>query len=132
MSHLYSFYSPVPCEELISVKFSLELDLGESYISGTAIENNDNEINRNEVYNINIQQGNESSLIAPDGIEINLEREELSISFGNANNQDIKEILIKTNKIEKKQQDMIELYVKDDNDILELANNLPAYMTILN
>lgn len=117
---------------MISVKFSLELDLGESYISGTAIENNDNEINRNEVYNINIQQGNESSLIAPDGIEINLEREELSISFGNANNQDIKEILIKTNKIEKKQQDMIELYVKDDNDILQLANNLPAYMTILN
>ena len=132
MHHLYSFYSPVPCEELISVKFSLELDLGESYISGTAIENNDNEINRNEVYNINIQQGNESSLIAPDGIEINLEREELSISFGNANNQDIKEILIKTNKIEKKQQDMIELYVKDDNDILQLANSLPAYMTILN
>ena len=132
MHHLYSFYSPVSCEELISVKFSLELDLGESYISGTAIENNDNEITRNEVYNINIQQGNESSLIAPDGIEINLEREELSISFGNANNQDIKEILIKTNKIEKKQQDMIELYVKDDNDILQLANNLPAYMTILN
>jgi len=49
---------------------------------GTAIENNDNEINRNEVYNINIQQGNESSLIAPDGIEINLAREELYISFG--------------------------------------------------
>lgn len=132
MHHLYSFYSPVPCEELILVKFSLELDLGESYISGTAIEINDNEINRNQVYNINIQQGNESSLIAPNGIEINLEREELSISFGNANNQDIKKILIKTNRIEKKQQDMIELYVKDDNDILQLANNLPAYMTILN
>ena len=132
MHHLYSFYSPVPCEELILVKFSLELDLGESYISGTAIEINDNEINRNQVYNINIQQGNESSLIAPNGIEINLEREELSISFGNANNQDIKKILIKTNRIEKKQQDMIELYIKDDNDILQLANNLPAYMTILN
>ncbi|HEY6668156.1 MAG TPA: hypothetical protein VI033_03290 [Candidatus Nitrosopolaris sp.] len=117
---------------MILVKFSLELDLGESYISGTAIEINDNEINRNQVYNINIQQGNESSLIAPNGIEINLEREELSISFGNANNQDIKKILIKTNRIEKKQQDMIELYVKDDNDILQLANNLPAYMTILN
>ena len=43
---------------------------------------------------------------------MDLEREELSISFGNANNQDIKEILIKTNKIEKKQQDIIELLCK--------------------
>jgi hypothetical protein len=98
--------------------FNLQLDLAESYIYGHAVTDND------KSYKINIQVGNQS-IIFPEDFEIDTNQALISFDTGEENKIVLNSNIIKGNN------DMIELYVNDDEIMQNLANHLPVSMKMI-
>jgi hypothetical protein len=108
------------------LRFVLDLSLAESYIYGTATI-----ITSNNSYSINIQQATQQLIVLPTDIFYNGPPDRALISFGrlsdkskNSNNTSI------ISEIKLGQADLMEVYLNEDDIILDLANNLPMEMTL--
>jgi hypothetical protein len=108
------------------IRFVLDLSLAESYIYGKATI-----IPSDKSYSVNIQQATQQLLVLPADLSYIEPSDRALISFGglsgksrNSNNNIISEIKVGPG------EDIIEVYLNDDNFILTLANNLPVEMTL--
>ncbi len=103
-------------------KFELNLELGESYIYGTA-STSDNS------YSINIQQASNTLVVLPsDFINIEESRETL-VCFGLSEDSDKNKIFVRS-KVKVGRGDLIEVYMSQDDVLLTLSNHLPVIMTL--
>ena len=109
------------------IRFVLDLSLAESYIYGTATI-----ITSNNSYSINIQQATQQLIVLPTDVFYNEPADRALISFGrlsdkskNSNNN-----ISIISEIKLGQGDLIEVYLNEDDIILDLANNLPMEMTL--
>ena len=109
------------------IRFVLDLTLAESYIYGTATI-----ITSNNSYSINIQQATQQLIVLPTDVFYNEPADRALISFGrlsdkskNSNNN-----ISIISEIKLGQGDLIEVYLNEDDIILDLANNLPMEMTL--
>lgn len=103
-------------------KFVLNLELGESYIYGTAFMSDNS-------YSINIQQASNNLIVLPsDFINID-ESGEALVSFGLSGHSDTNKIFIGS-KVKLGRGDLIEVYISQDNDLFTLSNHLPVEMTL--
>ena len=109
------------------IRFVLDLSLAESYIYGTATI-----ITSNNSYSINIQQATQQLIVLPTDVFYNELADRALISFGrlsdkskNSNNN-----ISIISEIKLGQGDLIEVYLNEDDIILDLANNLPTEMTL--
>jgi hypothetical protein len=103
-------------------KFMLNLELGESYIHGTA-STSDNS------YSINIQQASNTLVVLPsDFINIAESREAL-VCFGLSGDSDKNKIFVRS-EVKIGRGDLIEVYLSQDDVLLTLSNHLPAEMTL--
>ena len=109
------------------IRFVLDLSLAESYIYGTATI-----ITSNNSYSINIQQATQQLIVLPTDVFYNELADRALISFGrlsdkskNSNNN-----ISIISEIKLGQGDLIEVYLNEDDIILDLANNLPLEMTL--
>lgn len=109
------------------IRFVLDLSLAESYIYGTATI-----ITSNNSYSINIQQATQQLIVLPTDVFYNKPADRALISFGrlsdkskNSNNN-----ISIISEIKLGQGDLIEVYLNEDDIILDLANNLPMEMTL--
>jgi hypothetical protein len=109
------------------IRFVLDLSLAESYIYGTATI-----ITSNISYSINIQQATQQLIVLPTDVFYNEPADRTLISFGrlsekskNSNNN-----ISIISEIKLGQGDLIEVYLNEDDIILDLANNLPMEMIL--
>ena len=109
------------------IRFVLDLSLAESYIYGTATI-----ITSNISYSINIQQATQQLIVLPTDVFYNEPADRALISLGrlsdkskNSNNN-----ISIISEIKLGQGDLIEVYLNEDDIILDLANNLPTEMTL--
>jgi len=109
------------------IRFVLDLSLAESYIYGTATI-----ITSNISYSINIQQATQQLIVLPTDVFYNEPADRTLIAFGrlsekskNSNNN-----ISIISEIKLRQGDLIEVYLNEDDIILDLANNLPMEMTL--
>ena len=109
------------------IRFVLDLTLAESYIYGTATI-----ITSNNSYSINIQQATQQLIVLPTDVFYNEPADRALISLGrlsdkskNSNNN-----ISIISEIKLGQGDLIEIYLNEDDTILDLANNLPMEMTL--
>ena len=104
-------------------KFILNLELGESYIYGTAFTSD------NSYYSINIQQASNTLVVLPsDFINIGESREAL-VCFGLSGNSDKNKIFVRS-EVKIGRGDLIEVYLSQDDVLLTLSNHLPVEMTL--
>ena len=105
------------------LKFTLQLQLYESYIYGTAtLDEKD--------YSINIQQAANQLVVLPQDFSYIGETDKGLISFSRENDNNNKRISI-ASEIQVGQGDLIEVYLDQDNILLSIANDLPIEMSIL-
>ena len=105
------------------LKFTLQLQLYESYIYGTAtLDEKD--------YSINIQQAANQLVVLPQDFSYIGEIDKGLISFGRENDNNNKRISI-ASEIQVGQGDLIEVYLDQDNILLSIANDLPIEISIL-
>jgi hypothetical protein len=103
-------------------KFELNLELGESYIYGTAFTSDNS-------YSINIQQASNNLIILPsDFINIKESREAL-VSFGLSGHSEKNKISVRS-EVKVGRGDLIEVYQSQDTDLFILSNHLPVEMTL--
>ncbi len=103
-------------------KFILNLELGESYIYGTAFT-------YDKSYSINIQQASNTLVVLPpDFFNIKESREAL-VSFVLSGDSDKNKIFVRS-EIKIGRGDLIEVYLSQDDVLLTLSNHLPAEMTL--
>ena len=103
-------------------KFVLNLELGESYIYGTAFTSDNS-------YSINIQQASNNLIVLPsDFINIKESREAL-VSFELSGHSDTNKIFVRS-EVKVGRGDLIEVYLSQDTDIFILSNHLPVEMTL--
>ena len=115
-----SFYLVMALEQVN--KFILNLELGESYIYGTAfISDNSN--------SINIQQASNTLVILPsDFINMEESREAL-VCFALSGDSDKNKIFVRS-EVKIGRGDLIEVYLSQDDVLLILSNHLPVEMTL--
>jgi len=102
-------------------KFILNLELGESYIYGTAFTSD------NSYYSINIQQASNTLVVLPsDFIQ---ESREALVCFGLSGNSDKNKIFVRS-EVKIGRGDLIEVYLSQDDVLLTLSNHLPVEMTL--
>jgi hypothetical protein len=103
-------------------KFILNLELGESYIYGTAFTSDNS-------YSINIQQASNTLVVLPsDFINIEESREAL-VCFGLSGDSDKNKIFVRS-EVKMGRGDIIEVYLSQDAVLLTLSNHLPVVMTL--
>ena len=105
------------------LKFTLQLQLYESYIYGTATLNEKD-------YSINIQQAANRLVDLPQDFSYIGEIDKGLISFSRENDNNNKRISI-ASEIQVGQGDLIEVYLDQDNILLSIANDLPIEISIL-
>ena len=101
-------------------KFMLNLELGESYIYGTA-STSDNS------YSINIQQASNTLVVLPS--DFIKESREALVCFGLYGDSDKNKIFVRS-EIKIGRGDLIEVYLSQDDVLLTLSNHLPVEMTL--
>jgi hypothetical protein len=103
-------------------KFILNLELGESYIHGTAFTSDNS-------YSINIQQASNNLVVLPsDFINIKESREAL-VCFRLSVDSNKTKISLRS-EIKIGRGDIIEVYMSQDDVLLTLSNHLPVEMTL--
>ena len=103
-------------------KFILNLELSESYIYGTAFTSDNS-------YSINIQQASNTLVVLPsDFINIGESREAL-VCFGLSGDSDKNKIFVRS-ELKIGRGDLIEVYLSQDDVLLNLSNHLPVEMTL--
>jgi hypothetical protein len=101
------------------IKFTVHLNLSESYIYGTAtIDGKD--------YSINIQQAAKQMIVLPPEFSHIGELDKAIISFSRDNDKKMSV----PSQIHIGQGDLIEVYLDQDDLLFSLANNLPMEITI--
>ena len=99
-------------------KFMLNLELGESYIYGTAFTSDNS-------YSINIQQGSNNLIVLPSDFANIKESLEALFSFGLSGHSDTNKIFVRSEvKVGS------EVYLSQDTDLFTLSNHLPVEMTL--
>jgi len=102
-------------------KFILNLELSESYIYGTAFTSDNS-------YSINIQQASNTLVVLPSDF-INMEEShEALVCFGLLGDSDKNKIFVRSEV--KIGRDLIEVYLSQDDVLLNLSNHLPVEMTL--
>jgi hypothetical protein len=104
------------------VKFVLHLELGESYIYGTAFTSGN-------LYSINIQQASNNLIVLPSDFTNIKESREALVSFELSGHSDTNKIFIRS-EIKVGLGDLIEVYMSQDTDLFILSNQLPVEMTL--
>jgi hypothetical protein len=103
-------------------KFELNLELGESYIYGTAFTSDNS-------YSINIQQASNNLIVLPSNF-INIKEScEALVSFGLCGHSDRNKIFVRS-EMKVGRGDLIEVYLSQDADLFILSNHLPVEMTL--
>jgi hypothetical protein len=102
------------------IRFTLQLNLGESYIHGTA------GITDGVSYSINIQQANDQSIILPRDFSNIEEFNQAAISFTRHAGDTIALI----SRLEIEQGDIIQVYINDDDVLLAVAKDPPIDMIL--
>ena len=103
-------------------KFVLNLELGESYIYGTAFTSDNS-------YSINIQQGSNNLIVLPSDFANIKESREALVSFGLSGHKDTNKIFVRS-EVKVGRRDLIEVYMSQDADLFTLSNHLPVEMTL--
>jgi hypothetical protein len=103
-------------------KFVLNLELGESYIYGTAFTSDNS-------YSINIQLASNNLIVLPSDFINITELREAVVSFILPVHSDTNKIFIRS-KVTVGQGDLIEVYLSQDTDLFTLSNHLPVEMTL--
>ena len=103
-------------------KFELNLELGESYIYGTAFMSDNS-------YSINIQQASNNLIVLPSDFTNIKESREALVSFVLSGHSDTNQIFTRS-KVKVGRGDLIEVYMSQDTDLLILSNHLPVEMTL--
>jgi hypothetical protein len=102
------------------IRFTLQLNLGESYIHGTA------GIADGVSYSINIQQANDQSIVLTRDFSNIKEFDQAVISF----TRHAGDSIAVTSRLEIGQGDIIQVYINDDDVLLALAKDLPIDMIL--
>jgi hypothetical protein len=103
-------------------KFVLNLELGESYIYGTAFTSDNS-------YSINIQQASNNLIVLPSDFTNIKESREALVSFGLSGHSDTNNIFVRS-EVKVGRGDLIEIYLSQDTDLFTLSNHLPVEMTL--
>ena len=103
-------------------KFVLNLELGESYIYGTAFTSDNS-------YSINIQQASNNLIVLPSDFTNIKESREALVSFGLSRDSDTNKIFVRS-EVKVGRGDLIEVYLSQDTDLFILSNHLPVEMTL--
>jgi len=103
-------------------KFELNLELGESYIYGTAFTSDDS-------YSINIQQASNNLIVLPSDFADITESHEALVCFRLSRHSGTNEILVRS-EVEVGPGDLIEVYLSQDTDLFTLSNHLTVEMTL--
>ena len=103
-------------------KFVLNLELGESYIYGTAFMSDNS-------YSINIQQASNNLIVLPSDFTNIKESREALISLGFSGHSDTNKIFVRS-EVKVGRGDLIEVYMSQDTDLFILSNQLPVEMTL--
>jgi hypothetical protein len=103
-------------------KFELNLELGESYIYGTAFTSDNS-------YSINIQQASNNLIVLPSDFTNIKESCEAVVSFTLPGHSDTDKIFVRS-EAKKGRGDLIEVYLSQDTDLFTLSNHLPVEMTL--
>jgi len=103
-------------------KFVLDLELGESYIYGTAFTSDNS-------YSINIQQASNNLIVLPSDFTNIKESREALVSFGLSGHSDTNKIFVKS-EVKVGRGDLIEVYMSQDTDLFIFSNQLPVKMTL--
>ncbi len=103
-------------------KFELNLELGESYIYGTAFTSDNS-------YSINIQQASNNLIVLPSDFTDITESREALVSFKLSGHSGTNEILVKS-EVKVGPGDLIEVYMSQNSDLFTLSNHLPVVMTL--
>jgi hypothetical protein len=106
------------------IKFVLNLELGESYIYGTAFTSDNS-------YSINIQQASNNLVVLPSDFTNIKESSEALVSFELSGHSDTNKIFIRS-EVKVGLGDLIEVYMSQDTDLFILSNQLPVEMTLHN
>jgi hypothetical protein len=103
-------------------KFELNLELGESYIYGTAFTSDNS-------YSINIQQASNNLIVLPSDFTDITESREALVCFGLSGHSDTNKIFVRS-EVKVEPGDLIEVYLSQDTDLFTLSNHLPVEMTL--
>lgn len=103
-------------------KFLLNLELGESYIYGTAFTSDNS-------YSINIQQASNNLIVLPSDFTDITDLSEALVSFGLSGHSNTSKIFVRS-EVKVGQGDLIEVYISQDDVLLNLSNQLPVEMTL--
>ena len=102
--------------------FILEVDLGESYLYGTAFMSDNS-------YSINIQPASNNLIVLPSDFTNIKESREALVSFGLSGDNDTNKIFVRS-EVKVGRGDLIEVYLSQDTDLFILSNHLPVEMTL--
>jgi hypothetical protein len=102
--------------------FILEVDLGESYLYGTAFMSDNS-------YSINIQPASNNLIVLPSDFTNIYESREALVSFVLSGHSDTNQIFTRS-KVKVGRGDLIEIYMSQDTDLYILSNQLPVEMTL--
>jgi hypothetical protein len=103
-------------------KFILNLELGESYIYGTAFTYDNS-------YSINIQQASNNIIVLPSNFTNIGESREALVCFGLSGDSDKNKVFVRS-ELKIGRGDLIEVYLSHDDVLLNLSNHLPVEMTL--
>jgi len=103
-------------------KFILNLELSESYIYGTAFTSDNS-------YSINIQQASNTLVVLPPNFTNIGESREALVCFGLSGDSDKNKIFVRS-ELKIGRGDLIEVYLSQDDVLLNLSNHLPVEMTL--
>ena len=117
-----SFYLVMALQQVNKFKFILNLELGESYIYGTAFISDNS-------YSINIQQASNTLVILPSDFISMEESREALVCFALSGDSDKNKIFVRS-EVKIGRGDLIEVYLSQDDVLLTLSNHLPVEMTL--
>lgn len=103
-------------------KCVLNLELGESYIYGTAFTSDNS-------YSINIQQASNNLIVLPSDFTNIKESREALLSFRLSGHSDTNKIFVRS-EVKVGRGDLVEVYMSQDTDLFTLSNHLPVEMTL--
>ncbi|HEY7572251.1 MAG TPA: hypothetical protein VH796_12870 [Nitrososphaeraceae archaeon] len=100
----------------------MNLELGESYIYGTAFTYDNS-------YSINIQQASNNIIVLPSNFRIMEESRKALVCFRLSPDSDKNKIFVRS-ELKIGREDLIEVYLSQDDVLLNLSNHLPVEMTL--
>jgi hypothetical protein len=103
-------------------KFILNLELGESYIYGTAFTSDNS-------YSINIQQASNNLVVLPSNFTNMEESRKALVCFGLSGDSDKDKIFVRS-EVKIGRGELIEVYLSQEDVLLNLLNHLPIEMTL--